>query len=50
MVDTSQTGLICVKSMSELRELLTFTAELVLKQLKLDNCVIQGVVGKDERV
>ena len=36
--------------MSKLSELLTFSAELVLKQLKLDNCVIQGVVVKDQRL
>ena len=36
--------------MSELRELLTFSAKQVLCQLKLDNCVIQGVVAKDQRV
>ena len=45
----AKTGLISVKSMSELRELLTFSAKLVLNQLKLDNCVIQGPVGKDQR-
>ena len=50
MVDTSQKGLISVKSMSELTELLTFSAKLVLNQLKLDNCVIEGVVSKDQRV
>ena len=42
----AKTGLISVKSMSELRKLLTFSAKLVLNQLKLDNCVIQGPVGK----
>ena len=42
----AKTGLISVKSMSELRELLTFSAKLV----KLDNCVIQGIVGKDQKL
>ena len=32
--------------MNELRKLLTFSAKLVLNQLKLDNCVIQGPVSK----
>ena len=36
--------------MSKLRELLTFSAKLVLNQLKLDNCVIQGIVSKDQRL
>ena len=42
----AKTGLISVKSMSKLRKLLTFSAKLVLNQLKLDNCIIQGPVGK----
>ena len=42
----AKSGLISVKSMSELRELLTFSAKVVINQLKLDNCVIQGPVGK----
>ena len=46
----AKTGLISVKSMSKLRELLKFSTKLVLNQLKLDNCVIQGVVGKDQRL
>ena len=46
----AETGLIFVKSMSELRKLLTFSTKLVLNQLKLDNCVIQGIVSKDQRL
>ena len=46
----AKTGLISVKSMSELRKLLTFSTKLVLNQLKLDNYVIQGIVSKDQRL
>ena len=42
----AKTGMISVK----LRELLTFSAKHILNQLKLDNCVIQGVVSKDEKL
>ena len=44
----AKTGLISVKSMSKLRELLTFSTKLVINQLKLDNCVIQDIVCKDQ--
>ena len=41
MIDTNQKHVF----ESELRELFTFGTKLVLKQLKLDNCVSQGPVS-----